>query len=379
MDNSPHFFVVLRQNLVRWRFDAQLADLVRACEEFHINEVLLFPHGLDLEDSMSGYWTLDQVRADCERVARAKAALARVGVRTGLNIWHTLGHGDRGRDMTGEFPFQPLVDTEGRACRANACPLCPTWQQHMTACFEMYAAIKPGRIFLDDDFRWHNHRTADGGGQMTCFCPLHLAAFNRRHGSTFHREALVREILRPGTPSPVRAQWLDFQRDILNDTARLLGDTVRRIDPEIEMGLMSSHPDCHAAEGRDWGKLLEALCGQGRRALLRPSYPDYMEGWQRDIPRNLFALRHSLAQLPREHTLFFSELDNCIPTRFNRSPEYIAMQTMLCAILGIGQFHYSLFEFMGNPDTFTENRAYGEMLRQIRPHVEQILALTEGI
>src|SRR5512134_3754396 len=164
MKDQTRFYVVLRQNLVRWRFDAQLADLVRACEEFGINEVLLFPHGLDLTDCMTGYWPLDIVRADCELVARAKEALARVGVRTGLNVWHTLGHGDRGRDMTGVFPFQPLVDTEGRACRACACPLSSEWQKHMTGSFEMYAALQPSRIFLDDDFRWHNHTPVDGGG-----------------------------------------------------------------------------------------------------------------------------------------------------------------------------------------------------------------------
>ena len=378
MTSPTPFFVVLRQNLVCWRFDAQLADLVRSCEEYGIDEVLLMPHQCDVFDSPAGYFPLDVVRADCELMVRAKEALAKVGVRMGLNVWHTLGHGDRGRDMTGAFPFQPLVDPEGRSCRAGACPLSPEWQAYMTTAFEGYAAVRPSRIFLDDDFRWSNHSTVGGGGQMTCFCPLHLAAFNRRHGRNFTREALVREVLRPGTPSPVRGQWLDFLRDMEVETAGRLGDVVRRVSPETEMGLMSGYPDFHAAEGRDWGKLIEALCGRGRRGLLRPHYPDYLEGWQRDVPKNLFVLRHSLAQLPREGMLHFPEIDNCLPTPFNRSPDYLAMQTVLCAALGLGQFHYNLFEFVGNPDTFSENREYGEMLRRIRPHVDHILEITAG-
>lgn len=378
MIDPPRYFVVLRQNLARWRFDAQLADLVRACEEFGIDEVLLAPHQMDVFDSPAGYFPLDVVRADCELMGRAKEALAKAGVRMGLNVWHTLGHGDRGRDMTRVFPFQPLVDTEGRSCRACACPLSPEWKAHMTAAFELYALVKPSCIFLDDDFRWFNHGTSEGGGQMTCFCPLHLAAFNRQHGHGFTREALVREVLRPGAPSPVRGQWLNFLRGTQADTAGWLGDVVRRISPATEMGLMSSDPDSHAIEGRDWGKLIDALCGRDRRGLLRPHFPDYMEGWQRDVPKNLFVLRHSLAQMPRERALHFPEIDNCLPTPFNRSPDYLAMQTMLGAVLGLGQFHYNLFEFMGNPNTFSENREYGEMLRRIRPHVDRVLSLVAG-
>jgi hypothetical protein len=305
-------------------------------------------------------------------MARAKEALEHVGVRLGLNVWHTLGHGDRGRDMTGVFPFQPLVGDDGRTCRANACPLSPEWKAYMTAAFESYASVNPSRIFLDDDFRWCGH----GTGQTTCFCPLHLAEFKRRYGHDFTREALLREILRPGAPSPIRGQWLDLLGDTLSETAQMLGDVVRRISPETEMGLMSGYPDFHAAEGRDWAKLMESLCGRRRRGLLRPHFPDYMEGWQREVPKNLFVLRHSLAQLPRERILHFPEIDNCLPTPFNRSPDYLAMQTMLCVALGIAQFHYNLFEFMGNPDTFAENCEYGEMLRRIRPHVDRVLALT---
>lgn len=376
MKTPARFYVVLRQNLVRWRFDAELADLVRACGEFGIDEVMLMADFFDEFDTPAGYVPLDVVRANCDLLACAKAALAKAGVRMSLEVWHTLGHGDRGRDMTGVFPFQPLVDTEGRSCRANACPLSPEWQAYMTTAFELYAAVKPISLFIDDDFRWHNHGTADGGGQMTCFCPLHLAAFNRRHGHNFTREALVREALRPGTPSPVRGQWLDFLRDTETQIAGMLGDVVRRISPTTEMGLMTSSPD--AGTGRDLGKLMAALCGPGRRWLQRPNYPTYGEYDHRDIPKYLFMFRHSLAQLPREGGLNFPELDNCAPSPFNRSPDYIAMQTMLCAVLGIGQFQYNLFEFMGNPNTFAENREYGEMLRRIRPHVDRILALSAG-
>jgi hypothetical protein len=71
------------------------------------------------------------------------------------------------------------------------------------------------RVFwVEDDFRLHNHDPLDWGG---CFCPLHIAEFNRRTGLRASLEEIVANCTAPGTPHPWRNLWLDMWDDIQRD------------------------------------------------------------------------------------------------------------------------------------------------------------------
>lgn len=377
--DARRFWVALRQTLAPHAFEPQVPRLVRACRDSGVDEVLFFIYDMELAHPATGYWPLETIAAHARQLAAARAELERAGVKAGINLFTSLGQGDRGRDMRRLFDFQPLVDPEGRACRANACPLDPAWRAYYLEATRLWASFRPHRFFIDDDFRWHNHTATGGGGRITCFCPLHLAEFERRYGRRVTREDLVAEILRPGMPHPARAQWLDLQRDILEETATLIERAVHEASPETEVGLMCSPPDIHAMEGRDWSRLLRAFAGPGRRMLLRPHFGPYEEGALRHIPIALLTTRQTFAQFaPGEPVTHFVELDNCLPTAYNRSPDYIAFQTMACAALGQAHIHYSLFEFTGNASLYEDGADYGRMLRDLRPCVDRILAWTDS-
>jgi len=377
--NEPRFHVALRQTLTPHDFEAQVPRLVRACREFGVDEVLFFIYDMELDHPATGFWPLETIAAHARQLALAKLELEKVGVRVGINPFTSLGQGDRGRDMHRLFSFQPLVDQYGTPCRAGACPLDESWREYYREATRLWASFHPSRFFIDDDFRWHNHAAATGGGRMTCFCPLHLAEFERRCGRKATREELVADILKPGEPHRARAQWLDMQRDILEGTAALIEGAVHGASPETEVGLMCSPPDIHALEGRDWTRLLRAFAGKGRPLLLRPHFPAYEEGPLRHLPIGLLTTRQTIAQFaPGERITHFVELDNCLPTAFNRSPDYIAFQTMACAALGQGSIHYSLFEFTGNSTLYEDCGEYGRMLRELRPCVDRVLAWTDG-
>ena len=377
--NNKHFWAVLRQTLTIHDFEAQVPPLVHACREFGIDEILFFTYDIDLNHPATGFWPLETIAAHARQLATAKTALEAVGVKVGINVFTSIG-GDRGRQMSRRFPFQPLVNQEGGACTAAACPLDEAWREYYRQATRLWSSIRPYRYFIDDDFRWHNHgRTRSGGLTMTCFCPLHLAEFERRYARKYTREELLADFLRPGLPHPARAQWLDMQRDILEQTATLIETTVHETSPETEVGLMCSPPDVHALEGRDWSRLVRAFAGKDRPLLLRPHFAPYDEGPLHHVPHNLLMPRQTIAQFaPDAPITHFVELDNCLPTPFNRSPDYIAFQTMAYAALGQGHVHYSLFEFTGNRTVYEEGREYGQMLRDLRPCVDQVLAWTDG-
>lgn len=377
--DNARFWVSIRQTLAIQDFEAQVPRLVNACREFGVDEVLFFIYDMDLDHPATGYWPLETIAAHARQLASAKLELEKSGVKVGINPFTSIGQGDRGRDMHRLFSFQPLMDQYGNSCRAAACPLGTSWREYYRDVSRLWASIRPHRFFLDDDFRWLNHGIATKGGKTTCFCPLHLAEFERRYGRKVTREELIADILQPGAPYPARAQWLDLQRDVLEETAAMIEGAVHGVSPETEIGLMCSPPDFHAMEGRDWPRLLRALAGPGRPLLLRPHFGPYEEGALRHIPIALLTPRQTIAQFGRDEKItHFVELDNCPPTAYNRSPDYMAFQAMACAALGQGHFHYSVFEFTGNASIYDDGQEYGWMFRALRPCVDQVLSWTDG-
>jgi len=373
------FWVSLRQALTIHDFDAQVPLLVRACQDFGVDEVLFFTYDIDLNHPATGFWPLETIAAHARQLAVAKKELEAVGVKVGINVYTSLG-GDRGRQMSRLYPFQPLVNQDGGACTACACPLDEAWREYYRQATRLWGSIKPYRYFIDDDFRWVNHgRLRRPGIAITCFCPKHLAEFERRYGRKYTREELLADFLQPGKPHPTRAQWLEMQRDIFEKTAAMIEAAMHEVSPETEVGLMCSPPDVHALDGRDWMRLLRAFAGEGKPLLLRPHFPPYDEGALRNVPISLLTARQTVAQFPPDAPItHFVELDNCLPTAFNRSPDYIAFQTMAWAALGQAHVHYSLFEFTGNRSVYEDGKEYGEMLRALRPCVERILSWTDG-
>ena len=56
-----------------------------------------------------------------------------------------------------------------------------------------------------------------------------------------------------------------------------LSTALRSVFPKIRIALMSSDPEVHSAEGRDWHGLQDAI-GMEPAFLTRPHFPPYMDG-----------------------------------------------------------------------------------------------------
>ncbi|MEO6848966.1 MAG: hypothetical protein ABI254_17080 [Chthoniobacterales bacterium] len=377
MSRPNQLTFVLRQFLTFDTFEKRVAELVKYCGIWGIDEVLIFPHSLGYRDSPTGYWLPHEVERDQKLLSAARQRFNDVGIRMGLNIFHTLGHGDRGRKMDASFPFDPLVSDTGSLSAANVCPLGTQWLAYYRKCLKAYACVKPSAIFLDDDFRWQNHGQISGEGFFNCFCPLHLRAFNERYGTDYDRARLVADIARPGKPHPAREQWLTLLDDQLIHLAQEIEQTIHSVSPETEVGLMAGTADQMCQEGRSWDRLLQTLAGPGRRMLHRPCYPDYGEAPAREIPESLAVYRQVVFEIPRE-VVSFAEIDNCMPTEFNSSVGHLSLRIALATLCGARHFHLSLFDWNGNEDTFSGQPEYGEMLPLLRESLRPILEKLEG-
>ena len=114
------------------------------------------------------------------------------GVPCGILLQATIGHG-----------WTPNVPTEGRKfIRWDGvepyifCPLDPGFREYIGRQVRTLAGLKPDFFMLDDDFRMVT-------GRVGCFCPLHIAGFNRLTGQNQTAET-IRDAIR-GDESIARA------------------------------------------------------------------------------------------------------------------------------------------------------------------------------
>ena len=350
----------LRRTLPPWCFDECLAELLDFCQEASIDEIIL---KVDVEEFSHGIPTVEWLMAYMPKMKKVRDELKKIEVAFSINPWITVGHLDRGRDLRRIFPdFDWMVGHRGETCKAVACPLSEGWREHTKKLWQMYASLKPNVIWVEDDIRTFNHTPIDFG----CFCEKHLEIFSKRAGEKVSREKLVEAILKPGKPHPWRALWLDLLRDVILDTCSMLAKTVHEVSPKTFLGLMSSGPAIHCAEGRDWNKLAEVL-GDGKPIYSRPTLWNYNEGALTGLYDSARQIKRTRYVLPKG-TIEQTEVENIPFTAFAKSSSFTALQILLSVAHGCDGATLNLFDHMGT--TMTLDPDIVEMLSSHRKLVE---------
>jgi hypothetical protein len=321
--------------------EERLAALSSFCREARIDDVAFI---LWAEELNTGHPTLQEIEPWLRMVERVKPRLAAQGVTTSLNPWSALLHADRGRVLKPGQQFRLMVDSNGRTASATACPLCPALREHLRQQYERLAQLQPRVIWVDDDFRLHNHSPLQWGG---CFCELHMREFSRRAGRTVTREEFVKGVLQPGAPHPYRRVWLDTNRDTMVSLAAMLGQAVNRVSPKTQVGLMSSAPEVHCIEGRDWEGVLRALAA-GKAPVNRPHLPSYSEVSGADYLWNFSRISRLSAAMVPPDTLLYPELENWPHSRFSKSRTFTRFQIESSAALGTAGITMDIFDLFGN-------------------------------
>lgn len=341
--------------------------LIDFCREASIDDIAFI---LWAEELNTGHPTPQETDQWLGMVEQIRPRLDEVGVTTSLNPWVVLQHADRGRTLKQGQDFQLMVDPDGNRAAATACPLCPELQTHLRQHYRQLARIQPRIIWVDDDFRLHNHSPLQWGG---CFCDLHLKEYSRRAGRTVSREEFVRGVLQPGKPHPYRKIWLETSRDTMVNLAGILGDAVRSVSPETQVGLMSSNPAVHCVEGRDWNSVLRGFAGN-HPPVNRPHLPSYTEAAAAQYLWNFNRVsRLSTSMVPTE-TRLYPELENWPHSRFSKSRAFSRFQIEAVAAIGAHGIAMDIFDLFGNgvlpregyASSLTEAKKLAERIRGLR-------------
>jgi hypothetical protein len=330
-------------------------QLLKLVKEAPVDEIMFFYFAEEMND---GHDTLERIKRWIEHSRPYRQALADAGILISLNPWHTLLHGDRGRTLKEGQNWQTMVDQNGRSCTAVVCPFDENWRAYYEETLKLYAAEDFRVIWIDDDIRYHNHSPLDWGG---CFCPLHVAEFNRRAGAEASREEIVANCTAPGEPHPWREIWFDMLEEkhleIINRWREIVEAGGSRL------GLMSSTAEAHSAEGRRWKDWWRAF-GGGKPPVHRPSFWGYFNVTEKELPEYMGLLDQNRSVQP-EKLESGPEIECFSYGRWRKSFRQIGAQMALAHIMGSTNLNISLYDFMGNDPGDEPERV--DFLKRRRP------------
>jgi hypothetical protein len=346
--------------------EKRMDELVSFCKKARIDDVMFF---INCEELNQGHLSIEETQPWMEVIACGKERLEPLGITTSINPWPTLLHCDRGRKLKEGQDFRLMVDPYGNNANAVVCPLCSEFQKYITEMYAYYASIKPNMLWVEDDFRLHNHGPLSWGG---CFCEAHMEEYSRRAGRKLTREEFVEGVLKPGNPHLYRKIWLDTARETMVKLAQSIGESVHKVSPTTRVGLMSSNPEVHCAEGRDWKGILGGLAA-GMPMVNRPTLPAYSDCTPQDYLWNFSTIsRMSRAVVPGQ-TEVYPELENFPFTRFSKSNTFVRYQLETSSVLGAAGITMNIFNMMGSGVMMREG--YQDVLADSKDFLSNIKGL----
>lgn len=326
----------------------ELEALDQYAEEARIDDVAVF---VNVQEINTGHITMNEQERYITLIKKVRELMDARGITTSINHWHSLMHADLGKHLREEQNFRLMVDPKGNQANLCVCPCCENWLGYITTVYSRYAELNPEILWVEDDFRLHNHDPLIWGG---CFCEEHMRLYSESAGKQLTREEFVAGILQPGEVHPYRKIWLDVAQETMIHAAERIGSAVRKVSKSTKVGLMSSVPHVHAAEGRNWSAILKGLASG-----LTPVNRIHLPGYSEDVP-STYMLNFNMvsmmtrAMIPAE-TEVYPELENFPYSRFTKSRRFTRFQLLASLPLNLAGITIDLYDLNGNGITWRDN------------------------
>lgn len=346
--------------------DTRIAELVDFCKRSTVDEVMLFFNPEELND---GHITIEKIQPWLVMAKKLKQILTDNGVSMSVNPWTTLVHSPRGRKLKEGQNFNLMVGENGKNNGVTVCPLCKNWLDYMCSLWSLVAAgLQPEAMWIEDDWRLHNHGRILGWGG--CFCEEHLQKFSEKIGRKVSREEIIADVYAAGSVHPWRKIYLELNGELMTAPIRKLREAVKKASPETKVALMCAGIDINSAEGRNWHALQDAV-GFDPEFTFRPTISPYTEVWaMQQFPVHA---RMITAALKRP-------LDICPELEtgprhgiYSKSNSFAGWELEQCIAFGANAITINHFDMLGCGTCTAPG--FAEMLRRKRPRLEAVSAL----
>lgn len=361
------FLNCLRIQIVPGYYEEQrIQSIVDFCKKNKFDNVMLCFNG---EDYNVGHMTKEEAVPWVETMKRAKQAFAQVGISVSLQPWMEMGHLSRGRKLKEGQKFVTMRGYNGNQSEIVACPMDENWQKYYLDFYEfLIREIEPEVIWIEDDFRLHNHGPElEYGG---CFCEHHMKAYNAKLGTDYTLDEFVDLLFRKNPNDDVKKAFLEVNRESMASLAERIGILVKSIGLGTKMALMSGVHICHSMEGRDWHRMHKGFAQSGPM-INRLSLPMYLEEVSMKKYYQMFNEYTFTCRgfLPKEcHIL--PELENSSFCTYAKDSEIVRFQAEASIPLEIEGMTYNIFDNVGNGAM--EVFGYGQVIAEIEDYLTAV-------
>ncbi|HOL35239.1 MAG TPA: hypothetical protein PKW86_05135 [bacterium] len=157
---------------------------------------------------------------------------------TGINVLATLGHLEEVPDCWNLGKIPQMINYDGTVCLHTPCPSSSQFLDDTTKKYKALAELNPDFIWIDDDFRMHNHYPATLG----CFCHQCMEGFAKLTDVLYSRDELVYLLSQNDeNAEKLRAAWLTWCNRILLNIVQTIEKAVHEKNPRIVISLMIAH------------------------------------------------------------------------------------------------------------------------------------------
>lgn len=249
---------------------------------------------------------VDKADAFCQKYRIFQEKLHNMGLKCGILVQATIGHG---YPLAADFPFQHLIKLKDGKSEYIACPYDEGFRDYIRNVMTRLASEHPDVIMVDDDFRLY-HRSGKG-----CGCPLHLAEFNKRAGTSFDRTELLKSVNENKEHHDI---YVDTIGDSLVGAAKAMREGIDKIDPTLP-GVF-----CGCGHNFEFGAEIAAtLAGEGNPSVIRINNGNYLQNDGRKLS-NVFLRAATQIELVRDKVdVILDETDTCPQNRYSTSAQML--------------------------------------------------------
>jgi len=345
--------------------DERIRRLVLHCKKYGFTNVMFLTTA---EEFFLGHVSVEEITPWVEVIKTASKELRKNGIGVGLHHWIGVGHIDRGIGLKENQSFTTMVDFNGKRSISVACPLDEEWQAHFERLLGfMIAEIKPDYYWVEDDFRLHNHMPLEWGG---CFCEKHIARFNKALGTKYTRAEFCEKAFQKGEPTKERKAWLDASRDTMLEFATLIYRIIKSANPSTDIALMTSFPEEHCLEARDWTKLFEIFSG-GEDKLNRIHLPGYFEVSGKDYMYAFNAVSMAIRTFSPPDTKILPELESGSIAIFRKNARFLGFQLESAIPLCLSGMTYNIYDPVGVGPI--EEYGFASEVQRLTPYMQAVL------
>ncbi len=264
--------------------------------------------------------------------------LKKRGVECGVLVQATIGHGT---PLGDQLTFSPYINlTDGKESIIT-CPYDEGFVDHFRDVMEKLARLSPKLIMVDDDFRLMHARPGRG-----CACPRHMAAFNKRAGTSFSREELYEALAKEDETARRYGEiFAEVQNDSRIKAAEAMREGIDRVDPTLQGAFCT----CGIEDG---GEIAKILAGRGNPSIMRINNGNYSnERMPRTLTRSLGRAAMQIALDCNRADVYLAETDTFPRNRHSVSAHTMHTQyvgTILEGVSGAKHFITRLRQFEPN-------------------------------